>query len=513
MITRKQSATLGVAICLIAGAVTMVALALARTAPALARPMKGKLLRRKDDVYRKPDPKERAALRGQNSGGDIAGAGQQQPAEREIEDAIPSHVPLRAKVRAEKEKATKDLNNEKWARDFELEITNVGDKPIYQFYLVLITDVEAAAGYRIVAPLTYGRTELGTISTLATPEDIPLNPGASTILKIHPSQLDAWDHMRKKEGRPLPKKVRIMFQSLSFGDGTGYSGEDGQRIPNKVLEQSQTHFYDRETNDRRNWRSDRLSPSSTSLIGNQLPAAFLPVLFLPASLATRDASRDSEPDECCGPGCTFMIDHLQHACVNCPDQNRPSNTYCGDPAGACYAPVYDSIECYIPKNPEPYLCQTILMLSCGGSSQTPSPSPSPSPTSTPIQTPTPESCPAACSDPSAAFPADECANPETPVTDSGCPLGYHRAGACCVVNPCPEPTPTPPPCSGTTFWLPAPFCTPVCVPSSPGGGGGDPIYSDNPGGSNCTPYFWVWFTSYDNGETWQIVDISYAGCW
>jgi hypothetical protein len=203
-----------------------VAWTLGRTAPAFAKPMKGKLLRRKDDVKRAPDAKERAALRRQNSE-DLAGGDQQQRAEREIDVRIPHHVPLRARIRAEKEKATKDINNEKWARDFELEVTNVGDKPIYQFYLLLVTDVKAAAGYRIVAPLTYGRAELGTISTLAGPDDIPLNPGASTIVRIHPSQLDAWDHMRKKEERALPRTVRIMLEGLSFGDGTGYAGEDG----------------------------------------------------------------------------------------------------------------------------------------------------------------------------------------------------------------------------------------------------------------------------------------------
>lgn len=151
---------------------------------------------------------------------------------------------------------------------------------------------------------------------------------------------------------------------------------------------------------------------------------------------------------------------------------------------------------------------------CPGYSPTPPPSPTPTPTPTPISTPTPESCPSACSDPSAAFPADECANPEIfGVTDNGCPLGYHRSG-CCIVNTCPEPTPTPPICNGTLFWFPAPSCSWLCVSQVPsGGGGGDPIYPENPGGSNCTPYFWVWYISYDNGETWQIADISYAGCW
>jgi hypothetical protein len=39
-----------------------------------------------------------------------------------------------------------------------------------------------------------------------------------------------------------------------------------------------------------------------------------------------------------------------------------------------------------------------------------------------------------------------------------------------------------------------------------GGGGGG-------GGYYCTPYFWVYYESYDGGRTWSVVDIQYAGCW
>jgi hypothetical protein len=39
-----------------------------------------------------------------------------------------------------------------------------------------------------------------------------------------------------------------------------------------------------------------------------------------------------------------------------------------------------------------------------------------------------------------------------------------------------------------------------------GGGGGG-------GGGYCTPYYWVYYESYDGGNTWYVVDIQYAGCW
>jgi hypothetical protein len=50
------------------------------------------------------------------------------------------------------------------------------------------------------------------------------------------------------------------------------------------------------------------------------------------------------------------------------------------------------------------------------------------------------------------------------------------------------------------------------APPTAGSGGGDGGY--DPGYYYpCTPYYWVWFQSWDDGQTWEIIDISYAGCW
>jgi hypothetical protein len=52
----------------------------------------------------------------------------------------------------------------------------------------------------------------------------------------------------------------------------------------------------------------------------------------------------------------------------------------------------------------------------------------------------------------------------------------------------------------------------ITPPSDGGGGGGG---GDLGGGyyEPCTPYYWCYFESWDGGETWELVDISYAGCW
>ena len=154
-----------------------------------------------------------------------------QEEERQLEDLIPKHVPIKIKIKKENEAGFKDLKNERWAREFELEVTNTGTKPIYFLYLYVVTDVKAAAGFRIVFPLSYGRSDLGDIKTKSESSDIPIQPDETVSLKIHPGQLDAWDYARIKENRPFPRHLKVDFQILSFGDGTGYWRTDGMAVP------------------------------------------------------------------------------------------------------------------------------------------------------------------------------------------------------------------------------------------------------------------------------------------
>ena len=187
------------------------------------KPLKMKVIRDKAHVKKLPGPIEIAAFK----------RSLPQEDERKLEDLIPKHVPIKIKIRKVKEAGFKDVKNEKWAREFELEVTNTGTKPIYALDLYVVTDVKAARGFRIVFPLAYGRAELGDIRTKAEPTDVPIAPGESVSLKIHSGQLDAWDYARKNENRPFPKRLEVKFQFLSFGDGTGYWGPDGVALPNK----------------------------------------------------------------------------------------------------------------------------------------------------------------------------------------------------------------------------------------------------------------------------------------
>jgi hypothetical protein len=60
--------------------------------------------------------------------------------ERSFVSLFPNNVPIELKIKKDKEASFKDLKNQKWASEFELEILNIGDRPIYYLHLDLFTD-------------------------------------------------------------------------------------------------------------------------------------------------------------------------------------------------------------------------------------------------------------------------------------------------------------------------------------------------------------------------------------
>ena len=142
--------------------------------------------------------------------------------ERIFENKIPAHIPIKIKIKKEKEESFKDPNNDKWLREFELEVTNTGDKPIYFLYIVLGTNVKVDNGLEMVYPLTYGRAELGDIVTKATSDDIPIKPGETIQLQI--GEVPYWEKGVREKRWPESTKLTAVIQGLSFGDGTGYFG-------------------------------------------------------------------------------------------------------------------------------------------------------------------------------------------------------------------------------------------------------------------------------------------------
>ena len=141
--------------------------------------------------------------------------------QRLLEYRISKDLPFKIEMKKAKEESFKDLKNDHWLREFELELTNTGDKPIYFFYLTITTDVRVN-GVRRVVPLTYGRAELGDIVTKAGSDDVPIKPGETYVLKPDPGPIEAWEMNVRSQLHAQATRLQAVFQELSFGDGTGY---------------------------------------------------------------------------------------------------------------------------------------------------------------------------------------------------------------------------------------------------------------------------------------------------
>jgi hypothetical protein len=149
--------------------------------------------------------------------------GRAQSRERILENLIRKEVPIKVDLKKEKTAAFKELKNSKWVGEFELAVTNTGDKPIYYIYIDLVTDVKLNDS-PLVFSLQYGRSELGDLLTKATPSDQPIKPGDTYVFKIHPGQISAWEDSVSKGDHFDAVKIRVALQGLSFGDGTGFFG-------------------------------------------------------------------------------------------------------------------------------------------------------------------------------------------------------------------------------------------------------------------------------------------------
>ena len=152
--------------------------------------------------------------------------------DRVIAILIPKHVPIKVRIKEDKERALKDLKNERWTHDFELEVTNVSNKPIYLLELwIVMPEIIAENGHRMGFTLRYGRADFIHFDTHMTPDDIPIQPNESYTFKIDEQFQKGWEEYKAREHKPDPRKIEISFTQLSFGDGSGFNGSDAKPYP------------------------------------------------------------------------------------------------------------------------------------------------------------------------------------------------------------------------------------------------------------------------------------------
>lgn len=316
--------------------------------------------------------------------GMVASSIAQSTAERVLEDKIPKHLPIKVKIKKEKEKAFKDLKNEKWVRDFELEVTNTGDRPIY-FLSLLITLPDVTAPY-MISPggdkmgfgLHYGRSDLGSIEPKAGPDDIPIKPGETYVFRLSDLTVEGWERFRREENKPDAKKLILHFQILSFGDGTGFWGNEGLAVPRAVNEKSSLDRCGPEPN-----LSDSVVAESQHASRRRWPTIFstddLPARFLLANFLSPEPSKPAslkpspQPQACCvGNGCFRSKPYLRPCFCGDP-RDALDSASCSDPFGACRIPTNVWERCG-----DGY-CLQVNFVSCGSITSEPTPTPPPTP--------------------------------------------------------------------------------------------------------------------------------------
>lgn len=145
--------------------------------------------------------------------------------ERIIEDQIPTGVPIAIEIR--------NLKTDSLLRDIEIKVTNASNKPVYYLSVaIVLPDNLSEAGYPLGFPLIFGRPDLLKFETPLNPDDQPLSPGESALLKIEEKYLRAFENRKAKPATAQEevKRAYLMFRGLNYGDGTGFSG-DGLPVP------------------------------------------------------------------------------------------------------------------------------------------------------------------------------------------------------------------------------------------------------------------------------------------
>ena len=149
---------------------------------------------------------------------------------RAFVNTLPARLPLKAAVKNRERVA--DPQNERWLRDLEVEVTNTGSKPVYFVSLLLLLPGAKMGGVQPVYKLKFGSPELGSFTAIARPEDVPLAPGESAVVKVPEIDAVKWEKWKARGAATDPQKLVLVLNRLNFGDGTGFVGQDGRPMPN-----------------------------------------------------------------------------------------------------------------------------------------------------------------------------------------------------------------------------------------------------------------------------------------
>lgn len=170
------------------------------------------------------------------TGGRMAGSAQA-PEERKVNVRTYNRTPVLVKE-------IRNLNKkETWYRDLEIEVKNISKQPIYYISLGLefpnippTTSPQPGLDGNMPTKVTtgfsvkYGDLRLTDVRVLAEPDDVPIKPGESHVFTIPEAYVKGIESMNNMGNLPPDawNQIELSFDIISFGDGTGYWGN--QRV-------------------------------------------------------------------------------------------------------------------------------------------------------------------------------------------------------------------------------------------------------------------------------------------
>jgi hypothetical protein len=228
----------------------------------------------------------------------VTGTAQVLKEERKLEDKIPLNVPIKVKV--------KNLQNEKWVRDLEVEVKNTGDKPIYyiKFHL-LVPEAKSPNGTKMGFLFKYGRDEMLDINERATPEDTPINPGETHIFKLEEKFVKPWERADIDPNWRNPKRFVLMFSAINYGDGTGFAGDK----PVTVIRASKSSRGRKGVASVVGVTTSTSPPTYFRETSSHLPVRILPANFFPDkadSSSLEPAAPQVDLFCCAGSSCSYI---------------------------------------------------------------------------------------------------------------------------------------------------------------------------------------------------------------
>ena len=154
---------------------------------------------------------------------------------RSFESKIPAHVPLEVKIKKSKEDKVKDAGNRNWVRDFELEVTNTSDKPIYYLSLnIEMPDLKLESGVLASFHIAFGRVEfLDNLDARPRADDVSIGPKSSHTFVIEQDNMLGYEKWRSLGNKEDALRIAVSMNFIAYGDGTGYTSLGGVPFPVK----------------------------------------------------------------------------------------------------------------------------------------------------------------------------------------------------------------------------------------------------------------------------------------